>query len=333
MPEPLVVQVIRRFKNDVLMREEAQRMEMATRYLEVERRLDAQIAALAQDLADVRDDGGTVSESKLFEMHRYKAMRAQLDDELTWYMDDYAEPRIRQGQFSFMRTGLDEAAQAIEASFSGQMAPYFDRLPIEATENMVGLCGDGSPLRALLRQAYPATLQAITTELVNATALGVNPREVARRMLQEKLATGLNRAMVLARTEQLRVYREASRQQYLTSGLVTRFRRISARNARTCMACLVSDGEWFPISKPITDHPNGRCTGVPEVRGARTPVWQQGPSWFREQPESLQVQMMGADYYDAWRSGAFKLKDLRSTVRNDTWGDSPQVTPLSKLIQ
>ena len=98
------------------------------------------------------------------------------------------------------------------------------------------------------------------------------------------------------------------------------------------MACLASDGEEFAVGTPFSDHPAGRCATVPVIIGAREVNWQKGSTWFEQQDAATQKKMMGAKYYDAWKAGEFKLGDLRSTVHSDVWGDSPQVTPLNKLL-
>jgi len=329
--EPLVVRVMREFKAALLLREQAQEADMADRYLEVEERLQAHIDALAWDFAERREQGLTISEAALYRMERYKRLRALTEEEVLRYTGDYAEPLIRRGQAEMGQLGIDNAASAINASYGAFGGPIFERLPYEAIENMVGLAGDGSPLNTLLREAYPDAFDGVIRELIQSTAIGVNPRQTARRM-RDGLGAGLNRALVIARSEQLRVYRQASAMQYERSGVVREFRRLATKDSRTCMACLVSDGERFPVGAVLSDHPNGRCAMVPVVIHARTPQWETSLQWFRQQDPEQQRGQMGAKYFEAWQDGVFQLPQLRSTVRSNVWGDSPQVTALNKLL-
>jgi len=331
MAEPLVVRVMREFKEAILLRESAQMAQMAERYLRIEERTEAAIMALAYEFDERRRNGETITEAALWRMQRYKELQAQLEAEVNGYMRDYADPAISTWQREIGGLGIDQANAAIIASYDGGFSPFFNRLPVSAIDNMIGLAGDGSPLRKLLAEGYPDALDGMVKALIDSTALGINPRETARYM-RDGLGAGLDRALTIARTEQLRVYREASRQQYEASGIVHRFKRICARNENTCMACLLSDGEIFEVGQELTDHPNGRCSTIPIVDGRKEPTWQSGKEWFAEQDEETQRAQMGGEYYDAWKDGAFNLEQLRSTAHSDTWGDSPQVTSLSSLL-
>src|SRR5690606_14899995 len=117
------------------------------------------------------------------------------------------------------RLGVAHAENAITVQ---GVTAGFNRLPVEAVELMAGLAGNGSPLRQLLAQSWPLAADGLTNELVTGMALGYNPRKVARLMAQG--ATGsLDRMMVIARTEQLRVYRTANVSSYRASGVVTSY--------------------------------------------------------------------------------------------------------------
>ena len=332
MPEPEDVQVAREFKAALLAREAAQEAEMARRWLQVEERLAAHMAALSWEFAERRDQGKTVSEASMYRLDRYKDLRSLTEEEIMRYEREYADPLITAGQHELGRVGIDHARALIGAGYGPFDAPYFKRLPYEAVEYMAGFLGDGTPLMRLLKESYPAAMDGMVRELITGTAQGTNPRETARRM-RDGLGMGLDKSLLIARTEQLRAYRTASTEQYAASGVVSKYKRISARDERTCMACLASDGEEFAVGTLFSDHPAGRCSTIPVVIGAREVNWQKGSTWFEQQDAATQKKMMGAKYYDAWKAGEFKLGDLRSTVHSDVWGDSPQVTPLAQLTR
>ncbi|MCB0109776.1 MAG: hypothetical protein KDE53_27830, partial [Caldilineaceae bacterium] len=208
----------------------------------------------------------------------------------------------------------------------------FDVLPVAAIENMVGLAGNGSPLRDLLVDSYGVASDGMLNQLIRATALGKNPRVTARAMVREGLSQSLNRMMVTARTEQLRVYRESSRMAYQASGVVEKHRRLATRDSRTCPACLMLDGEEMELDQPLREHPQGRCTTIPVVTGLPTVEWEKGPDWFRRQPPDVQRSILGKGRYDAWAAGQFDLDQLVSVRQDSTWGDSVQPTPLRDLL-
>lgn len=136
----------------------------------------------------------------------------------------------------------------------------------------------------------------------------------------------------IARTEQLRVYRQTARQSYQASGVVDGYYRLAAHDSRTCPACLMDDGHFYELSEEMPEHPSGRCTQVPKVSGVKPPQWQQGPDWFVEQPPETQKSILGKGRYEAWQAGAFDLDQLIRVKANSAWGDSLQPKPLKELV-
>lgn len=326
MPDSEVIRVMRSFKADLLRGERAQTAEMARRWQGVEQRLHAQIDALALEMAQVQRDGGTVSRGMLFNDVRYRELLGQLTNELEGYTD-YAERTIEQRQRQLARLGIRQAEQAIQTQ---GIRAGFSRLPVEAVQNLVGLSGDGAPLRNLLVASWPHAADGLTQALINGVALGYNPRKTARLMAQG-MARSRDRMEVIARTEQLRVYREANRQSYIRSGVVEGYRRLATHDRRVCAACLLAEGTFYELNEEMPEHPQGRCTLVPIVEGIKAPTWQLGPSWFVEQPVATQRDILGKGRYDAWQSGAFDLGELVTVRPNAIWGDSLQVAPLREL--
>lgn len=331
MPDSEVIVAMTRFKQDLLRREQFQMQEMGRRWLDLERSLESRIAALAEQFDRRRANGETLTRGALFRMERYQALLAQLQTELRSYTD-YAAPLIEGQQRDYARLAIQHAATAIDASVTTHIGTGFDRLPIEAVEHMVGLAGDGSPLRTLLVDAWPDAAEGLTRELIRSTALGANPRETARRMADGTTRT-LTRMLVISRTEPMRVYRQTAIEQYKASGVVRGFRRLATRSNHTCLACIMRDGEFFELEKEFTEHVAGRCTPVPVVIGVPAIQWQKGPDWFMQQSPETQQSIMGKGRYTAWKAGQFDLDSAVQTVRNDTWGDSIQVRPLRELTQ
>jgi SPP1 gp7 family putative phage head morphogenesis protein len=326
MPDSAVIVAMREFKRDLLAGERAQMQEMATRWLGVERRLSAQIDALAYEMDAIKQGGGTVSREMLMTNVRYRELLGQLTDELEGYTD-YAERTISDRQHQLARLGITQAERAIRVQ---GVRVGFARLPIEAVEGLVGLAGDGTPLANLLAASWPLSAQRLTRELVNGVALGYNPRKTARLMAQG-MASSQQRMELISRTETLRVYREANRQSYIRSGVVTGFRRLATHDRRTCAACLMAEGEFYELNEEMPTHPQCRCTLVPIVSGVPAPTWQAGEAWFVEQDQATQMDILGKGRYYAWQNGDYELDELVTVKPNATWGDSLQVTPLREL--
>jgi len=339
MPEPVVVTAMREFKAGLLQREAGQMREMAGRWLGVERALEAQVDALAYDFAQRRENGKAITPGALYRMTRYKSLLAQTKEQFAEYAG-WAEGRVREGQEREGRVSLTEAAQAIQLSYEGRVGPQFDRLPVEAIESMVGVAGDGRPLGDLLREriapGYSGDQRAsvwaqLTQALVDSTALGRNPRDTARKM-RDSLAGGLTKALTIARSEQMRVYRQAGLDQYKASGVVQGQKRLAAHDSRVCAACIADEGTLYSLEATISDHPQGRCTAVPLVDGMPEIHWLSGEAWFRTQPEGVQRSILGPGKFDAWRDGQFEFGALATPTFDETWGAGLRPTSLADLL-
>lgn len=340
MPDPAVIVAMREFKAGLLAREGVQMREMARRWLQVENALDAQIVALSDEFARRKESGETISQAALYRLQRARRLRAQIRDEFERYVQ-YADGTLARYQEGSGTLGIEHAAQAIELTYweGGQVGAYFDRLPISAVQNVVGIAGDGKPLGDLLRRRMirdedgtelAGVWDRLTQTLIEGTALGRNPREVAR-LMRDDVAGGLNKALVIARTEGLRPYREMSRSQYEASGVVEGQKRLAAHDDSVCGACLADEGTLYGIHAVISDHPQGRCTGVPVVKGMPEVTWTGGEQWFGQQPESVQRSILGNGRYEAWRERQFRFSDLVTRTSNAVWGEGIVPTPLEKL--
>lgn len=327
MSVPTVVATIQGFRAQLLNREQAAMQEAARRWLQVEQALDAQIEATTLQLIN----NGDFTISQAMHSRRWLSLMDQTRDELRKYRD-YMEPRITNGQRTLATQAIGHSAAAINAvATEAQIVVPFNRLPVSAVESMIGLAGDGSPLRDVLQDACSAGADAMGQQLVNGVALGLNPREVARRAMRLGLGQSFTRMLVISRTEQLRVYRTATLASYANSRVVVGYKRISARDRRTCVACLFADGQQYPIEHGFDEHPAGRCSMIPVLANVPPVRFEDGQSWFRSQPEAVQREMLGAGRFDLWRRGEASLSDMVSRDWSDTWGGSLRVTRVRDL--
>lgn len=328
MPDPLVIEVMRQFAADIAARESVQVAALVRAWLHIEDKLEADLNALASDMAAERAAGRVVSQAKLARYARYQALLGQLREEVASF-GAFAVDSITEQQLTLAGLGLEQAAEAIALQLP-TAGVAFDRLPISAVRNMVGLAGDGSPLKKLLANAYPDAVEGMTNALIRGTALGWHPTKTARAM-RDGTEMGLQRSLTIARTEQLRVYRASSDVQFAASRVVRAKRRLAAKSERTCLACLVRDGEVIPPNEPAFDHVNGRCSFVPVLIGVDVPKWQSGRQWFESLSEATQREMMGKGHFEAWRDGAITLDDLVKITHDPTWGKSLGIRPLKEM--
>lgn len=333
MDEPAIIRAIRRFREGLLYLEQQQVGQMTAAWLNMETRLSGEIDALALDIAALRQAGETVPRSKLIRLERYRRLVAQIRDEMQRYLTQAAD-LIAQEQRRLIALGLTQSTDILRTMLTdGGLYTGFDVLPIDALEALIGLAGDGSPLYNLLRASYPEAVEGLTQALVDAILKGVNPRETAR-LMRDGFGVGLNRALNIARTEQLRAYRVASLQNYQRSGLVEGYKRLSARDSRVCPACLMADnGQVYPLTTPFEEHPQGRCTPVPVVKGLAPVTWQSGPDWFMGQDPNTQLAILGPGRFNLWQAGSIQLADLVSRKDDPVWGGSFVPTPIKDLAK
>lgn len=325
---PLVVDVMEAQRAALLRADEAAQRLMAAHWLEVERELQAQVDALALELAGGE---GAPSIYQLSRVRRYQALREQIDAQMGRYAS-YVEGDIRRRQLDAGLQAIDQSSLAIQAAGADAgIALQFDRLPVASVERMVGLAGDGSPLRDVLASAGRVGPERLGEELVKGLALGLNPREIAQRALRQGLATSLTRMMTIARTEVIRVARQTTQENYRHSRVVRGYRRVAAKSRRTCVACLALDGREYALDVAFEEHPNGRCTMIPVLIRGEPAQFLTGREWFGQQSEAIQRSMMGRGRWELWRDGRIGWDDLVTIHEDETWGNSPQVTPVGVL--
>lgn len=323
--ESEVVRAIRGFKAQLRAQEGAQTRLLATKYLDIETALEDSIVALSEQIARLTEEGLEPTWSAIYRLERYQRLQAQLMAELASF-NGWAADLIKERQLELIVQGIDNATAALEVSKPGMGAMV--QMPHDAVRGIVGVARDGSPLGDLLAKSYPEARQAITRELIRSVALGRNPR-VTAQAIRKATNVGLDRALTIARTEQLRAYREASRETYQSMGCQF-WQRLGGRDERSCLACIMADGEIRPISEPLDDHPDGLCDMLPIIPDVANPVIDTGRQWFERQPESTQLSIMGPGRFDAWKSGT-PLSEMTTTTHDPVWGNAPALTPVSAL--
>lgn len=327
--DPEVIRRLREHRLALIAREDEQVKRMAIEWLRIEQNLKDEMTLLALQITEERAKGSIITEQLILRMERYKRLNEQMKVEILKYVKDFAVSDIEKEQMEYGLLALQSAYDAIRLSLGTGFA--FDRLPVDAIQAYIGLLGDGTPLYRLLKEAYPESLDGIIQALLDGAARGLSPISMANEMA-ERFGIGLDRITLIARTEQLRVNRLVSAEQYRNSGLNGVMKRVATKDDRVCMACLASDGEIIPLDRDLDDHPRGRCVAVFQID--KTPIidWEKGPDWFERQDESLQRAMMGDAKFEMWRDGLFNLEDLRRTSHNNIWGNSPRVATIKELL-
>ena len=324
---PAIIDQLATYRAALLNQEQGAMQSAARRWLQVETAINAQVDALALEMANA----DTVTMGQLSRSVRYQALRRQINAELDRYAA-YMDDSITRGQRNMATMALQHSAAAIDSvATQAQMVVNFNRLPVSAVSDMIGLAGDGSPLRAVLDDAARGAGDALGQQLVNGVALGKNPIAVARQAIRLGLGQSFTRMQTISRTEMLRTYRLSTLAQYQASRVVSSYVRLSARDDRVCAACLFADGTVYQLNEGFDQHPNCRCTLLPRLYNVPPVEFQTGQEWFTEQPESTQRTILGRGRFDLWRRGEASLTDMVSRDWSDVWGGSLRVTRVRDL--
>ena len=347
-PTPRIVAVADQFRAELLAEERAAASRMVRAYGGVWGRLSPRLDAITQAIEAKRAAGEEVHPDWLRRQERYTELLRQTAAELVRFAS-FADLTIQDSQQRAVNAALAQAQELVGQGLPpglgfrdlAQIGIEWNRLPAEALTDLVGTLGNGSPLRTLL-DAIPGGVTArVSDALINGVAQGWGPRKAAD-VVRSETGMGLSRALRIARTEVLRSYRTATRRQYQANpDLVRGWRRHAAKNARTCLACLVLDGKSYRIDEDMDDHVMGRCALVPETishADLGLPVtsppldWERGQQWFERQPEVVQAEMMGPELFDAWQSGRVTLDRIPKLIKDKDWGNAWVVNSLKDLL-
>jgi len=294
-------------------------------------RIEAHALQLALQMDEAIANGQRVSPSWLFQNERMQRLRVQIENEIARFADDAAAHTAgMQREFAF--TGAVDTQDLITITrdnvtkmrgLSAQPDPAavalgFAKLPAEAAIDLVGFASDGSPLADLFNALGPSAAEAIKQEMFAGLVRGIGARQLARQ-IKPALAGNMARALLIARTEGLRAYRESSQRFYQENDDVVRgWRWVSACNARTCPVCWAMHGSLHLVDEQFVSHPGCRCTPVPvtDLSPSMTP----GPVRFHQLSEDDQRQVLGPQKLAAYKAGKIELTALAGMRDSGRWG-------------
>lgn len=284
--------------------------------------LEPRILALSKQIEEARANGQEPGISWLFQQERYQELRRQL---LT-LMDQYGEATkliTTEAQKVIVRESLQHAGQTLLSVSGGSgeeiatLARGWASVPDESIINLVGAMQSGTPLDATIQSYGVDAVQDVQQALTRGLALG----DSAQMTTQVIRALGVTRARAesLVRTETLRAARSATMAAYEQSGVVTMVRWSAALSERTCGYCLSRHGKLFPLRTVMATHPNCRCSWSP-YNPAWTDPWQSGESWLKEQPLTVQQDILGKLGAADFNAGNLQLADFERTGFDKDWG-------------
>lgn len=152
--------------------------------------------------------------------------------------------------------------------------------------------------------------------------------------VRQAFAGGMQRAMVLARTELVDASRVATTASYLASpDVVQGWEWMATLDERTCPACWGMHGQVFAPDVHQEGHQQCRCTQSPLLTGERPGEngLQDRDAAFQAMDREEQLQVLGPQRLALLEAGKVTLADMAQRRDNSGWRAGYYATPLADL--
>lgn len=317
---PTILEISTEFRARLFNLDDALASDIVERYKRVYLGIEAQARELLSQIERLKGEGKPPTKGQLIRLERFGKLESDIESQFRRFGKDMTG-LVTTGQERAVILGDTAAARMGQTGITNSASVFgeWHRVPVEAFEHLVGFFQNGSPLSDLFDTFGKAAAKAGREVLEKAVATGINPRQTSKG-LSRALGSSLSRSLTVARTEQLRSYREAGTANYVANkDVVQTVTRIAELDELTCIVCIDEHGTVRPIDEPFETHPNCRCTDVPNVNGDDT-VIPSGESWFEKQSPEFQRATMGDAKYEAWKAGDISISDLNKRTYDERWG-------------
>ena len=284
-------------RRTALMAREAEAFEALTReWRRLEDAIESDLEVVARDIAEMQVDNRRIDALALLGLASFTRLLARLREAGRRFGQN-AAGLIRQDQAAFIRAGLTDAADAL-ALYDVAVSP----LPPSLSGVTPGLASNGATIESLTATSWEVGARNL---LSRAIELGVRGLAASALLtgLRDALALGLQHTLTVTRSETWTAYRGAQDAQYRDSGVVRAYRRLSRRDANTCIGCLAADGWIYPEGDDFESHPNCRCVKVPILVGREAPEYPTGAEWLASQTDARQRAILGPGRYRLYKQG------------------------------
>lgn len=333
---PTIIELADTFRSALLRRETQATLAIVRSYQPIVLLLEEKLDRVNRRLERLRDTGAHISPSVVFEQERFGALLDQTRDEITrWGTSASSEvtsaqqagiDRVPEDTLKLTTAALgpapEEAITAVQGAWTA--------LPTHAMEAFVGRASDGTPLRDLFHTIAPGVADDLQKTVLGGITRGANPRETARE-IRDNFGTGLNRALLISRTETITAYRSGTRDTYRENNAVLEgWVWCAELDERTCAACWAMNGTYHSTDAELDGHPMCRCSMVPATQSwdvlgfdnipDSRPEIELGADAFDRQPESIQRAVLGNKGYDYYVANGRRLTDWLGRKDDARWG-------------
>ena len=336
MPPDTAIDAALRFRLRLLKQEREAAVRLVNAYGMAYERLQPQIRALTAEL-EAMAAAGELKPWKVGRLSQLRSLRESIEAEINRFAI-IAENEVGLGARAAIEASQAETKALARAALPGieavdaRIMARWQGLNPEAVQSLLGFLSPDSPAMSALRDKLGSAMaQTAADALVEGTALGYGPRRTAA-IMRRSLGSGLSWSLRTARTMQLYAYREGSRASYLANpAIVPGWRWMSARDDRTCAACLAMDGQEFTPKDRLNGHYQCRCVMVPltvSYRDLGLDVdepesglqYATGEDWLKAQDAGLQRKTLGKTRFEAFEKGELQFDKLAVEKEDPTFG-------------
>lgn len=290
---------------------------LTTGYAELSKQIQAATAALAAVAVGL-------SAVQITQLSEYGALRMQVVELLRVAASQSADI-IAETQVTGSQLGAGMAYAELQAA--GVPVPM--QLPLSNfAPQQPGTDDKGLSIDARLATAAALMADDMLTGVANDLADGNDPQTG----IIGKIGKFLGGVLGLALRELLRTWQRALKDVYRgQDGRVSGWERVCMKDDRTCMACIMLDGEIYQHPGEFSDHIHGRCALI-VARGGKPSRRERSAAWLARQDEATQRAAMGNPCYEAWLRGDIELRDMISMHRTSENADAWSQVGLQKAL-
>lgn len=339
---------IQHYRQQLLRREHDAQQALEHAYAHTLAMIQPRLNALYQEIQAFHDQEEPVPVEFLYEQQRLKVLQQFIAGHIDHFAT-LAQLTTRNLQEAGVQLGQKSALDLLEASLPKALNYSFGVPSPKAIADLIGATQKGSPLADLFAGFGPEAAKNVGNALITGLSLGDNPRVVADSVMSA-LGVSRNRALVISRDQLIKSYRSANLETYrANSDVCDGWIWVCAMSSRSCVGCIMMNGEEFPLDEELDDHTCGRCARAPKTKSwgdilgnfgidgsdieENPPEYQSGEDWFNQQSEETQRSVLGNKAYELWAddSNDISLSDFVGRSSDPEWGNSIRVKSVKEL--
>lgn len=243
-----------------------------------------------------------------------------------------------------LQAKMSAAAGVINQSFAATQSPNFvwNAPNAEATAALANYV-DSDAWRNELAQYQKNIADTVANIAIRGFVAGDSPTKVAEDLIASATNLPLSYAEQMMRSLQLTALRDSMViQQVANADKIERIVRVAALDSRTCLSCVALHGTFLEVGDRVNDHRNGRCIGVPLLKGQafsqsyvvdgqRIDVTS-GEQWLNAHSDAGKRALMGPANFNAYRAGAVQLDDYVQLYRDPVFGEALAEASLKGIL-